>query len=315
MCPHKRQTCQPGAATALLLCCSCLHVCIALQLGSIHNLWHGLNHSVKFTATSTGGGLQHQFPRETVLQLIVTLKPDAKGQQHTPQGPPNPQPHRQPGEPLSSGQLHLHETDNSHVPLASRATRQAVVDLVGRHLSGLRPEEEGKYTIRYAVPRRQQSQLIELLQVIEKGAAGETAEAEVSGIADVQLSLTSLEEVFLTIAKQAELEAASVTGATVSVQLPDTGKEVQVPIGQDWYEEWQATKHGNVQVRYLIKWVQDDSGALTVLQVSPAKPRQPPADGGAGSSTGSLRAVSAPSSPRRMPGTSSRSDLLAPVAP
>lgn len=55
---------------------------------------------------------------------------------------------------------------------------------------------------RYAVPRNQQQQLIELLRVIEKGTAGDTTEAALAGIADVQLSLTSLEEVFLTIAKQ-----------------------------------------------------------------------------------------------------------------
>lgn len=109
---------------------------------------------------------------------------------------------------------------------------------------------------------------------------------------------------------QAELEAASVTGATVSVHLPDSGKQVQVPVGQDWYEERQVTQSRNVQARYHIKWVQDDSGALTVLEVTPAKPRQ---HGGAvGSSPGSPRTGA--DSLSGLQGTSFRG-VLAPVAP
>lgn len=82
------------------------------------------------------------------MQLIVTLKPDAKAPQQTPQDASTSQSSQQPGEPVSSAQLYPDEAGNSHVPLASRATRQAVADLVGRHLSGLRPTEEGKYSIR-----------------------------------------------------------------------------------------------------------------------------------------------------------------------
>jgi hypothetical protein len=41
------------------------------------------------------------------------------------------------------------------------------------------------------------------------------------GITDVQIGLTSLEEVFLTIARKAEVEAAA--GETVTVDLQDGG--------------------------------------------------------------------------------------------
>lgn len=61
---------------------------------------------------------------------------------------------------------------------------------------------------RYAVPRGQHDQLIGLLCVIEKATTDSASCPELAGIADVQLSLTSLEEVFLTIAKQVSIVEA-----------------------------------------------------------------------------------------------------------
>lgn len=43
------------------------------------------------------------------------------------------------------------------------------------------------------------------------------------GIADIQISLTTLEEVFLNIAKKAELESAAEEGRFETVVLPDGG--------------------------------------------------------------------------------------------
>lgn len=48
------------------------------------------------------------------------------------------------------------------------------------------------------------------------------------GISDVQLSLTTLEEVFLNIAKQAELESAAADGTMVSLTLTTSGHTVEV---------------------------------------------------------------------------------------
>jgi hypothetical protein len=53
------------------------------------------------------------------------------------------------------------------------------------------------------------------------------------------------------------------------VQLPDSGTEVLVGVGQDWVESSGHGAAAGVQKRYQIKWVQDDSGALTVLEVVP----------------------------------------------
>lgn len=47
------------------------------------------------------------------------------------------------------------------------------------------------------------------------------------GISDIQLSLTTLEEVFLNIAKQAELESAAAEGRLVALNLP-SGVSLQV---------------------------------------------------------------------------------------
>lgn len=47
------------------------------------------------------------------------------------------------------------------------------------------------------------------------------------GIADIQLGLTTLEEVFLNIAKQAELETAAAEGTFVTLTL-NSGASLQV---------------------------------------------------------------------------------------
>jgi len=49
------------------------------------------------------------------------------------------------------------------------------------------------------------------------------------GISDIQLGLTTLEEVFLNIAKQAELESAAAEGTLVTLTLT-SGESVQVRV-------------------------------------------------------------------------------------
>ncbi len=62
------------------------------------------------------------------------------------------------------------------------------------------------------------------------------------------------------------------TGALVTIQLPDTGRQVKVAVGQDWVDELGyavgAAQEGSSRKVYRVKWVQDDSGALTVLEVA-----------------------------------------------
>eukprot|EP00887_Chlorella_sp_A99_P004766 scaffold4.g4766.t1 len=76
------------------------------------------------------------------------------------------------------------------------------------------------------------------------------------GITDLQISLTSLEEVFLSIARVAELEAAAAEGqAEVEVELEEGGT-LEVPLGEQFVTDPATGRH------YEIKWAQDDHGNL-----------------------------------------------------
>jgi hypothetical protein len=72
----------------------------------------------------------------------------------------------------------------------------------------------------------------------------------------MQIALTTLEEVFLNIAKQAEIEAAG-EGATVLTEVED-GVSLQVPLGSDTVTDPRSC------VQYKIHWAQDEAGSLTV---------------------------------------------------
>lgn len=104
---------------------------------------------------------------------------------------------------------------------AVSATKGAVKALFAAHLGGLGPSEENRRSLQYLVPRQQQQQLVGLLEELEAAMAAGGSNSGSSGVlprvtglseegvrllqggvADVQLSLTTLEEVFLSIAKQ-----------------------------------------------------------------------------------------------------------------
>ena len=73
------------------------------------------------------------------------------------------------------------------------------------------------------------------------------------------MALTTLEEVFLNIAKQAEVEAAQYNKTLVTLTLDD-GFQVQMPSGADI-----AVDPRN-QTEYKITWGQTDSGALVIVK-------------------------------------------------
>lgn len=105
--------------------------------------------------------------------------------------------------------------------------------------------------------RSKEGQLVQFLDTLEQ-------QRSTLGITDVQLSLTSLEEVFLTVAKKAELEAAQAGGNTlVTVPLPGGQGEFKVPLGDE-----QAFNPADGKT-YRLKWAQDDDGRLVVLDCQP----------------------------------------------
>lgn len=80
-----------------------------------------------------------------------------------------------------------------------------------------------------------------------------------AGITDVQISLASLEEVFLGIARAAELEAAAAEGrGEVEVELEGGAGRLRVPLGEQYATDPGTGRH------YQLKWVQDDEGNLQV---------------------------------------------------
>lgn len=84
-------------------------------------------------------------------------------------------------------------------------------------------------------------------------------ESPALGVTDLHVALTSLEEVFLTIARQAEMEGGS---GTREVELED-GRMLTVPLGIE------RARHPVTGEEYDIKWAQDESGNLQILYARP----------------------------------------------
>ncbi|KAL3145132.1 hypothetical protein ABBQ38_001736 [Trebouxia sp. C0009 RCD-2024] len=123
---------------------------------------------------------------------------------------------------------------------------------------GLTPADDTGAYLSYHIPATQASALPEFLQELE--AAGPEL-----GVADININLTSLEEVFLTIARKAEVEAAALEGrSTETIHLPD-GAVLKVPLG----EEYATVEGGTTQ--YQVKWAQDESGNLQILEYHPVQ--------------------------------------------
>ena len=119
------------------------------------------------------------------------------------------------------------------------------------------PEEiKGTYAV-YTIPKSFESRLPSALKALE--------ESKVSlGVSDVQIQMTSLEEVFLNIAKKAEIEASLAEGGVSEEEIRlEDGSILTVPIGQDY------AVHDETHVTYSIQWAQDEMGRLQVQSWEP----------------------------------------------
>eukprot|EP00798_Chlamydomonas_sp_ICE-L_P014424 gene14424-20430_t len=122
----------------------------------------------------------------------------------------------------------------------------------------LAPNNENRMYISYLVPRERESDLITFLAGLEK-------EKTRLGVTDVQLKLTCLEEVFIKIARQAEMEA----GGQADVQLPD-GTILRVPLNEEFVLNPQDNQP------YRIFWGTDEEGRLVVMDCIAFSPDEPP---------------------------------------
>ncbi|VFQ62768.1 unnamed protein product [Cuscuta campestris] len=144
---------------------------------------------------------------------------------------------------------------------------QAVKHFFKTHLDVV-PKEENKSFLTFVIPHDKESLLMEFFTEL-KDREGEF------GISDIQLGLTTLEEVFLNIAKQAELESAAAEGSFATLTL-NSGSSLQIPVGARYIgipgTEF-AENHGGIMV--IVNWEQDDSGRLCISGHSEEMPIPP----------------------------------------
>ncbi|TXG50443.1 hypothetical protein EZV62_022967 [Acer yangbiense] len=130
------------------------------------------------------------------------------------------------------------------------------------------PKEENKAFLTYVIPHDREELLTSFFAELQD------RESEF-GISDIQLSLTTLEEVFLNIAKQAELENAAAEGRLVTLNLP-SGTSVQIPVGARFVGIPGTESAENPRgIMVEVYWEQDESGALCISGQSPEMPVPP----------------------------------------
>ncbi|KAI4336023.1 hypothetical protein L6164_014601 [Bauhinia variegata] len=138
----------------------------------------------------------------------------------------------------------------------STTYREAVKQFFKNHLDVV-PKEENNGFLTFVIPHDRERLLTDFFDELQD-------KKDEFGISDIQLGLTTLEEVFLNIAKQAELESAAAEGSLVTLTLP-SGESAQIPIGARFVAipgtESAENSRGNMVEVY---WELDDSGALCI---------------------------------------------------
>uniref|UniRef100_A0A0D6R137 ABC transporter domain-containing protein n=1 Tax=Araucaria cunninghamii TaxID=56994 RepID=A0A0D6R137_ARACU len=134
-----------------------------------------------------------------------------------------------------------------------------------KDLLNVEPKEENKSYITFVIPRDKEEKLKDFFAELQD-------KTEELGISDIQLSLTTLEEVFLSISKQAELETAAAEGRLATLNLA-SGRSVQVPIGAPFIKipGTETTDHPN-GFMVEVHWQHDDTGSLCISGHSDLRP-------------------------------------------
>ncbi|EFJ52653.1 hypothetical protein VOLCADRAFT_85850 [Volvox carteri f. nagariensis] len=137
--------------------------------------------------------------------------------------------------------------------------RAAVVKQFFQERLGLAPVDESKAYMHFLVDREKEPLLNSFLVELEANRGS-------LGITDVQLSLTSLEEVFLNIARKAEMEAATAAGKSSVTHVMDDGSKLQIPIGAE------LVANPVTKVTYKVRWGTDEAGRLVILDATAVPP-------------------------------------------
>ncbi|XP_024158019.1 ABC transporter A family member 2 [Rosa chinensis] len=144
---------------------------------------------------------------------------------------------------------------------------EAVKQFFKYHLDVL-PKEENKAFLTFVIPHDREALLTKFFKELQ--------DREIEfGISDIQLGLTTLEEVFLNIARQAELETATAEGRLVTLTLT-SGALIEIPVGARFIGIPGTESTENPRgVMVEVYWVQDDSGSLCISGHSPETPIPP----------------------------------------
>ncbi|KAL9667406.1 hypothetical protein QQ045_001763 [Rhodiola kirilowii] len=133
------------------------------------------------------------------------------------------------------------------------------------------PKEENKAFLTFVIPHDKEELLTDFFSELQD-------REEEFGISDIQLGLTTFEEVFLNIARQAELESAAAEGTLVTLILT-SGTSVQIPVGAR-FVGIPGTEDAEHPRGFMVEvyWDQDDSGTLCIAGHSPEMPIPPNVD-------------------------------------
>jgi energy-coupling factor transporter ATP-binding protein EcfA2 len=135
----------------------------------------------------------------------------------------------------------------------SEASRRAALLKFFDAKLGVAPSDSGRVYTTFTIPRAAEGKLPGFLRELN-------AQRGVLGLSDFQVSLTTLEQVFLLIAREAEKAAAAADGRflTISVSMGDGVplQELRVPWGAE------QIIFGGTGEPLDIAWVQDDEGRL-----------------------------------------------------
>ncbi|KAK9090668.1 hypothetical protein Sjap_023845 [Stephania japonica] len=153
---------------------------------------------------------------------------------------------------------------NGDAAASEYAHYETVKEFFKSHLD-VTPKEESKMFLTFIIPHEKEGLLADFFSELQE-------RVEEFGIADIQLGLTTLEEVFLNIAKKAELENAVAEGAMVTLTL-STGAELTVPKGARYIgipgTESAVSPRG---LMVEVYWERDESGSLCISGHSPQTP-------------------------------------------
>ncbi|KAK4264229.1 hypothetical protein QN277_025437 [Acacia crassicarpa] len=130
------------------------------------------------------------------------------------------------------------------------------------------PKEEKSAYLTYVIPHDREGLLMNFFEELQN-------REEEFGISDIHLGLTTLEEVFLNIARQAELESAAAEGSLTTLTLT-SGESVKIPVGARFVGIPGTESAENPRgIMVEVYWEQDDSGALCIAGHSRQVPLPP----------------------------------------